>query len=253
MIPEKNAPRLLGASFLIVIVTSALGTLSCASRAPDANSSATAVLSIPAESVPAGETRVLMILAASAEGSTARVARAIAEELGAQVAGLEQATASRFSDFTLIGFGSGIFDGEHHAALLALADELPPAPRAKAFLFSTCGIPARLATAEELADQYRENHAALREKLRAKGYEVVGEFGCPGFNDNKFLKLFGGINRGRPNAADLGSARSFAKGLRQHLSLPRGWRTCARGPENSTSNNTFVACRGEVPRVVSTP
>jgi len=220
MIPEKNAPRLLGALFLIVIVTSALGTLSCASRATDAVSSATAALSIPAGTVPAGETKVLMILAASSAGSTAKVAGAIAEELGAQVVSPGQANAARFGDFTLIGFGSGIFNGEHHAALLALADELPPAPHAKAFLFSTCGIPARFARPEVLADYSSRNHAALREKLRAKGYEIVGEFGCPGFNDNKFLKLFGGFNRGRPNAADLGSARSFAKGLKQQLSLP---------------------------------
>ena len=220
MIPEKNAPRLLGALFLIVIVTSALATVSCASRATDAISSATAALSIPAESVPAGETKVLMILASSSAGSTAKVARAIAEELGAQLVGPEQASVARFGDFTLIGFGSGIFHGEHHAALLALADELPPAPHAKAFLFSTCGIPARFASPEVLADYASRNHAALREKLRAKGYEIVGEFGCLGFNDNKFLKLFGGLNRGRPNAADLGSAISFAKGLKQHQSLP---------------------------------
>ncbi|MCX7041058.1 MAG: flavodoxin, partial [Spirochaetes bacterium] len=149
-----------------------------------------------------------------------KVARAIADELGAQLVGPDQADLARSGDFTLIGFGSGIFHWEHHASLLALADELPPAPHAKAFLFSTCGIPARFARPEVLADYSSRNHAALRGKLRAKGYEIVGEFGCPGFNDNKFLKLFGGFNRGRPNAADLGSARSFAKGLKQHLSLP---------------------------------
>jgi flavodoxin len=119
--------------------------------------------------VAAGETKVLIILAASSAGSTARVARAIAKELGAQVVSPEQAHGPRFSDFTLMGFGSSIFDGEHHAVLLALAEELPPTPHVKAFLFSTCGIPARFATTEELADFYRGNHAALREKLRAKG------------------------------------------------------------------------------------
>ena len=220
LIPGKNAPRLLGALLLIVIVTGTLGVFSCASRATDAVSSATAALSIPEESVPAGETKVLVILAASSAGSTAKVARAIAEELGALVVGPDQADVARFGDFTLIGFGSGIFDGEHHAALLALADELPPAPHAKAFLFSTTGIPARLAPPEVLADYYRGNHAALREKLRAKGYEIVGEFGCPGFNDNRFLKLLGGLNRGRPNAADLQGARSLARGLEQLLSSP---------------------------------
>jgi flavodoxin len=206
----------------VILIIIALGTFSHASTATDANSSATADLSISAEAAPAGGTKVLMILAGSPAGSTARVAGAIADELGAQVVGPDRVDLASSGAFTLIGFGSGIFHGEHHAALLALADELPPASHAKVFLFSTCGIPARLARPEVLADYSSGNHAALRDKLCAKGYEIVGEFGCPGFNDNKFLKLFGGFNRGRPNAADLGSARSFAQGLEQYLSLPRG-------------------------------
>jgi hypothetical protein len=54
-----------------------------------------------------------------------------------------------------------------------------------------------------------KDHAALREKLRAKGYDVVGEFGCAGFNTNSFLKLFGGINKGRPDDRDLARRRSL--------------------------------------------
>jgi flavodoxin len=220
MISQKNPLRLVGSLFLTIAVTSALGSFSCAPPATDAISSATAAFSIPAEAVPEGGTKVLMILAASPVGSTAKVARAIADELGARVVGPDQGDLARSGDFTLIGFGSGIFHGQHHASLLALADELPSAPHAKVFLFSTCGIPARFARPEMLAEYTGRNHAGLREKLRAKGYDIVGEFGCPGFNDNKFLKLFGGLNRGRPNAADLGSAKHFAKGLKQHLSLP---------------------------------
>jgi flavodoxin len=220
MISQKSAPRLPGASFLIVVVTCALGTFSCTSPGTDAISSATAALSISTQSMPAGETKVLVILAGSPAGSTAKVAKAIAEGLGARVVGPDQADGAGIGDFALVGFGSGIFHGEHHAALLALADRLPPASHAKAFLFSTCGIPARFASPEMLVDYSRRNHAALRERLRAKGYVIVGEFGCPGFNDNKFLKLFGGLNRGRPNAADLGRAKLFAKGLKKRLSLP---------------------------------
>ncbi len=208
---------------MLVIVT--LGTSSCSSPATDAGSSATVELSIPVESVMAGDAKVLIILAASRGGSTARIAEAIAGELGARVAGPGQAEGVRAGDFGLIGFGSGIFHGEHHASLLALADRLPPAPQGRAFLFSTCGIPARFAGPQAIAEYSARNHAALREKLRAKGYEIVGEFGCPGFNDNKFLKLIGGLNRGRPNAADLESARSFAKWLGKYLPTPRGQRS----------------------------
>jgi flavodoxin len=43
---------------------------------------------------------------------------------------------------------------------------------------------------------------------------AVGEFGCAGFNTNKFLKYFGGINKGRPNSEDLKHAEEFALKLR---------------------------------------
>jgi hypothetical protein len=64
-----------------------------------------------------------------------------------------------------------------------------------------------------------ENHSQLREKLESKGYTIVDEFGCVGLNTNSFLKLFGGINNGRPNAEDLKNAEEFARKLK-HQDLP---------------------------------
>jgi flavodoxin len=43
---------------------------------------------------------------------------------------------------------------------------------------------------------------------------VVDEFGCAGFNINKFLKYFGGINKGRSNEEDLKHAETFAEKLK---------------------------------------
>ncbi len=57
----------------------------------------------------------------------------------------------------------------------------------------------------------------LRKKLQSKGYMIVDEFSCAGFNTNSFLKLFGGINKGRPNAEDLKHAEEFAQNLKQNL------------------------------------
>ena len=62
-----------------------------------------------------------------------------------------------------------------------------------------------------------ENHSSLREKLQFKGYLIVDEFSCAGFNTNSFLKLFGGINKGRPNAEDLKNVEKFAQNLKQNL------------------------------------
>jgi hypothetical protein len=90
---------------------------------------------------------------------------------------------------------------------------LPQAINKKAFIFSTCGVPGIGMNEEYVAN----NHAALREKLQAKGYVIVGEFGCMGHNTNSFLKVFGGINKGRPNAEDLRHAEEFAQNLKEKL------------------------------------
>jgi flavodoxin len=46
---------------------------------------------------------------------------------------------------------------------------------------------------------------------------IVDEFGCAGLNTNGFLKFFGGMNKGRPNAEDLKQAEDFALTLKQNL------------------------------------
>jgi flavodoxin len=55
----------------------------------------------------------------------------------------------------------------------------------------------------------------LREKLDSKGYTIIDEFGCRGFNTNSFLKFFGGLNKGRPNAEDLKNAEEFARNVKE--------------------------------------
>ena len=62
-------------------------------------------------------------------------------------------------------------------------DRLPHIPGKKAFLFSTFGAPAFIACRETI----EKNHLRIREKLQAKGFTIIGEFGCPGWNTNLFL------------------------------------------------------------------
>ena len=101
-----------------------------------------------------------------------------------------------------------------------LADRLPHVTNRKAFIFSTAGAP-EIIWSEAFV---KKNHSALREKLQSRGYVVVDEFSCPGFNTNSFLTLFGGINKGRPNAEDLRHAEEFARNLlreRTRFIVPR--------------------------------
>ena len=69
--------------------------------------------------------------------------------------------------------------------------------------------------------------------LRSKGYRTVGIFSCPGFDNLGPFRLVGGLNKGRPNDADLAAARSFASGLdrnRRRTAPPASARPRRVGP-----------------------
>ena len=145
--------------------------------------------------------------------NTEKMAQVFAKVLDAEIKTPEQVTPEELQEYDLVGFGSGIYSEKHHESLLSLADSLPQVTDRKAFIFSTGGAPERFWNEAYVA----KNHSALREKLQSRGYVVVDEFSCPGFNTNSFLTLFGGINKGRPNAEDLRHAEEFARNLLQNV------------------------------------
>ena len=151
--------------------------------------------------------KILLILFSFHHKNTEKIAKVFAKVLDAQIIKPQQINPQELQDYSLIGFGSGLYDEKHHKSLLNLADKLPPVTNRKAFIFSTSGT----------TYYYKKNHLPLREKLQSKGYIIVDEFNCAGFNTNSFLRFVGGINKGRPNAEDLKRAEEFAQNLKQNL------------------------------------
>lgn len=150
--------------------------------------------------------KTLLVLVSYHHHNTEKIAKVFAKELDAQIKTPQQVNLEELEDYDLIGFGSGIYGGKHHADLLDLADNLPQVTDKKAFIFSTSAITGEAKVAKD--------HSLLKKKLQSKGYVIVGEFSCKGFNTNSFLKLFGGMNKGRPNAEDLKNAEEFASNLK---------------------------------------
>jgi flavodoxin len=148
--------------------------------------------------------KTLVICFSYHHNNTQKIAEAIAKVLDARIKIPRQTNLEELEEYDLIGFGSGIYSGRHHEDLLNLADRLSITTK-KAFIFSTSGVKSS------------KFHSLLIEKLQAKGYIIVGEFSCKGFNTNSFLKLFGGMNKGRPNAEDLKRAEEFAMNLKQNM------------------------------------
>jgi flavodoxin len=141
--------------------------------------------------------------------NTEKVAKVFAEVLDAPIKTPQQTAPQEPQEYDLVGFGAGIDSAKHYKPLLDFADRLPQVNNKNAFIFSTAALSS---------DKKRvKDHSYLREKLESKGYVIVDEFQCKGFNTNSFMKYFGGMNRGRPNAEDLKNAEEFAQKLKQKL------------------------------------
>jgi flavodoxin len=151
----------------------------------------------------------ILVLCSYHHKNTEKIANVFAKVLDSEIRTPREIHPGELQDYTLIGFGSGIYGAKHHKLLLDLADKLPEAANKKAFIFSTSAFTGKSKVAKD--------HSSLREKLESKGYVIVGEFACKGFNTNSFLKLFGGMNKGRPNERDLKHAEEFARNLKEKL------------------------------------
>ena len=147
----------------------------------------------------------LLIVFSYHHNNTEKVANVIAKVLNAQIKTPQQCEPEELQEFDLVGFGSGIYGEKHHRTLIEFAEKLPTTTNKKAFIFSTSAIMGD--------DKVAIDHATLREKLESKGYLIIDEFACKGFNTNSFLKYFGGMNKGRPNAEDFKHAEEFAHKL----------------------------------------
>jgi len=149
--------------------------------------------------------KCLVIVYSYHHNNTAKIAHVFSEALNAEVKTPSQIVPGELREYDLIGFGAGIDSGRHYKPLLDLVDRLPNVNEKAGFIFSTSAIQGEA--------KVKKDHSLLRQKMESKGYTIVGEFSCKGFNTNSFLKYFGGMNKERPNSEDLKNAENFALNL----------------------------------------
>jgi flavodoxin len=141
--------------------------------------------------------------------NTDKIASVFAMTLEAKVKAPSEVDPNSLADFDLVGFGSGISFGRHYKDLLEFAEKLPTVTKQQAFIFSTSGQ----------ANNGPKFHKKLRDVLQLRGFNIVGEFNCTGFDTYGALKIFGGIQKGHPDEDDLKHAEAFALNLKKPSKL----------------------------------
>jgi flavodoxin len=150
--------------------------------------------------------KALIIYVSVHHGNTEKVAEVMASVLDAQFLQAEQVYANMLEQYDLIGFGSGIYFGKHHERLLDFVDKLPEVKNKKAFIFSTSGL-------KRIRFIHNFNKP-LKQRLQRKGFDIIGEFSCRGYDTSQAAMIVGGVNKGRPDARDLKKAEDFANSLK---------------------------------------
>jgi flavodoxin len=152
--------------------------------------------------------KTLVLYVSVHHDNTAKLARAMAEELAADCRPLGLVDERGVEGYDLVGFGSGIYYNRPHKQMLDFVARLPMRhghPR-QVFIFTSSGTDDR--------EQY---HAPLKAVLAAHGCDVVGEWSCKAWDTWGPLQQVGGINQGHPDADDLARARAFAAAMKKRL------------------------------------
>ncbi len=102
--------------------------------------------------------------------------------------------------YDVIGFASGIYFGKFHQSVIDFARQHFPVGGKTFFVFTGGASSAR-------------HSDAIRAAIADRAPQVLGQFFCKGYDTFGPFKLVGGIAKGRPNSADLRSARDFFDGL----------------------------------------
>lgn len=128
-------------------------------------------------------------------GNTKKLLDAIAEKGDVTLIEASSNQRTNLSEYELIGFASGNYYSKLHDTVLQFAEKNLPSAK-KVFLIYTYGVrEPRLDTIKQIAD--------------LKGAQMLGTYGCPGFDTFGPFKLVGGIAKGRPNDEDIAEAVKF--------------------------------------------
>ncbi|WP_409228610.1 flavodoxin family protein [Gudongella sp. SC589] len=148
--------------------------------------------------------RSLILYCSDYKGNTEMIAGKIAKKIKAELLNIKDMDnkAPDTLEYSLIGFGSGVYRETLSHRLYSLVEDLDLEGK-DVFVFSTSGVGMK----------YYNN--SLIKLLRKKGANVKGSFACKGsfvaseFTDKKIFDALGKLSRGHPDVKDINRAEEF--------------------------------------------
>lgn len=140
--------------------------------------------------------KTAVVYVSTHHGNTKKLAEAIAESHEIELINGMNRAEVELAEYDCIGFASGIAYGKFYPRMLKLMEECLPEGK-KVFFLYTCGT-----------KQPTYTNAASR-IAREKNCEILGEYGCLGFDTYGPFKLVGGIAKGHPDEDEIAAAVDF--------------------------------------------
>lgn len=142
--------------------------------------------------------KVLIIYHSEHHGNTKKLVEAIAGQGDVSLLNVSDSSSLDWSEFDLIGFASGIYYQKFHKDILNSAKNNLPTGK-KVFFLYTCGVKR---------NSYTDS---IRQVAEAKKAQILGSYGCLGFDTFGPFKLVGGIAKGHPDDKDISAAMDFLR------------------------------------------
>lgn len=130
-------------------------------------------------------------------GNTKKLLDSICKTYDVKLINTDKINKEDLSAYDLIGFASGIYFNRFSDKVIDFARNNLPANK-RVFLINTYGIKGN----------YTKE---LKRIIEQKSCNLLGTYGCRGFDTFGPFKLFGGIAKGHPNESDINGATEFFK------------------------------------------
>jgi flavodoxin len=139
--------------------------------------------------------KVVIVYYSQHHGNTKKLLDGIMEFYDVELVNVVECQETDLSDYDLIGFASGAYFGKFSKKVVGFArNNLPTGKRV--FLINTYG--ARRASTKKMEQIFAD-----------KSCQLLGIYGCRGFDTFGPLKLIGGIAKGHPDEEDVKGAVEF--------------------------------------------